>query len=202
MYINFCCLKKWNIEKNLRKFSTTGFSIVHLCIFSRHSILWFYILLILEFLLLCVHIVQREYLFLIFQICARDYDWWIDVVRYYLRVENCEYERENERKKDRYETTSGKMNCLSILFRYKLNSVERDVNSRMNSFISWWKLDVLGPCAKVMPFHTLCFSAVVETRKLGCWHDSVDSLLQLRATYECGNHIFHHGFSISLWLQG
>lgn len=83
--------------------------------------------------------------------------------------------------------TMSEKNELSVdSIRCKLNSVERDVNSRMNSFISWWELGVLGPYAKVILFCIFRFSTIAETRKLGCYNDTVDSLYN-RA--HRGNHI-------------
>lgn len=115
-------------------------------------------------------------------IYAREWEWW-----------------ENER----YENYEWKNELSVDSVRCKLNPVERDVNSRMNSFISWWReLGVLGPYTKVIPFCPLRFSAVTETRKLGCRHDSVDSLLRSRAICERENHIFRHGLSINLHLPG
>lgn len=113
------------------------------------------------------------------------------------------YESENDGRMKNMRASTGKIICLSILsWRCKLNPVERDVNSRVNSFISRGELGVcVRSGAKVIPFSAPRFSAAIETWKLGCWHDNVDSLLRSQATSGHGNCIFRHGSSIYLRLS-
>lgn len=118
--------------------------VYYLSICFRDTLLIFW--WILESLSLCVCGGAR-YLFLIFEIFARDYYWWIDVVQCYLHIGIVNIHM------------MAKMRAMKewkiwklwvekwIVCRFcqcKLNPVERDVNSRMNSFISWWELGVLG----------------------------------------------------------
>lgn len=95
---------------------------------------------------MCAYMKEREYLFLIFEIFARDYHWWIDVVQCYLRmgIVNIRWREWEQCGNERYENYEWK-NKLSVdSVQCKLNPIERDVNSRMNSFISWWELGVFG----------------------------------------------------------
>lgn len=96
--------------------------VYYLSICFRDTLLIFW--WILESLSLCVYVCmeEREYLFLIFEIFARDYHWWIDVVQCYLhlgivnirtmaKMRAMKWERRNER----YENYEWKNECLSIL---------------------------------------------------------------------------------------
>lgn len=113
------------------------------------------------------------------------------------------YASENDGRMKNMRAPTGKIICLSILSWCKLNPVERDVNSRVNSFISRGELGVcVRSGAKVIPFSPPRFSTAIETWKLGCRHDNVDSLLRSHATSGRGNCIFRHGLSINLRLSG
>lgn len=110
-------------------------------------------------------------------LCENIYSWYFkkyslviitdetNVVKYYSPVTCREYTCDGKRENEKYESFNRKNN-LSIdpVWRCKLNPLERDVNSRVNSFISREEFEVyVWPARKWTPFLLFVFLLVSKS---------------------------------------